>query len=81
MALTYYFRLPTDEDNKQRKDLKTPSREKLAALLSEDLPDFTETVQNELERFVNTDHFLIPHGVAINQAVRVSMSIFPKVFL
>jgi hypothetical protein len=69
LALTYYFRLPTIEDNSQRNDHKTPSREQLAELLSKTITDFDQIIQNELERFVNTDNFIIPQGVAINQAV------------
>jgi hypothetical protein len=69
LALIYYFRLPTDEDNTQRKDKDTPPREKLAALLSRTIPNFVDVIQDELNRFVNTDNFVIPHGVAINQAV------------
>ena len=71
LAMTYYFRLPTDEDNAQRNDIQTPSREKLAAVLSQTIPDFIRIIQNELERFVNTDNFVIPRGVAVNQAVRI----------
>ncbi|CAF4639261.1 unnamed protein product [Rotaria sp. Silwood1] len=70
IALTYYFRLPTKEDNLQRNDKKSPSREQLAELLSHPIPNFDYIVQNELERFVNTDNFIIPRGVAINKAVR-----------
>jgi hypothetical protein len=70
LALIYYFRLPTEEDNAQRKDEQTPPREKLAALLSRTIPEFVDIIQNELDKFVNTDNFVIPHGVAINQAVR-----------
>ncbi|CAF4056542.1 unnamed protein product, partial [Rotaria sordida] len=70
IALIYYFRLPTKEDNLQRNDTKTPSRDQLAELLFEAIPDFDQVVQNELERFVNTNNFTIPQGVAINQAVR-----------
>jgi len=69
LALTYYFRLPTKEDNLQRNDHHTPSREELGELLSQSISDFVEIIQNELERFVNTDNFVIPHGVAVNQAV------------
>jgi hypothetical protein len=69
LALIYYFRLPTEEDNTQRKDNKTPPREQLAKLLSRTIPQFVEIIQNELDKFVNTDNFVIPHGVAINQAV------------
>ena len=69
LALIYYFRLPTREDNQQRKDNKTPSREELGELLSRTIPDFVVRVQSELEHFVNTDNFVIPHGVAVNQAV------------
>jgi hypothetical protein len=68
LALIYYFRLPTKEDNSQRKDDKTPSREELGQLLS-GIPDFTKTIQDELVKFVNTNNFVIPQGVAINQAV------------
>jgi hypothetical protein len=70
LALIYYFRLPTEQDNLQRKDNQTPSRETLGKLLSRCIPDFVIIVQNELEKFVNTDNFVIPSGVAINQAVR-----------
>ncbi len=69
LALIYYFRLPTREDNNQRNDRTTPSREDLGELLDRTLPDFVHTVQDELEKFVNTDNFLIPPGVAVNQAV------------
>jgi hypothetical protein len=69
LALIYYFRLPTKEDNLQRNDDTTPSREELGEILSRSIPDFVETIQNELEKFVNTDNFVIPHGVAVNQAV------------
>jgi len=67
--LIYYFRLPTEEDNKKRGDSRTPSREQLAELLSKSLPRFTKIVQKELESFVSTKNFIIPSGVAINQAV------------
>ncbi|UJR29383.1 hypothetical protein I4U23_010595 [Adineta vaga] len=70
LALIYYFRLPTAEDNEQRGDDETPPREKLAEVLSRTIPDFINIIQNELDKFVNTDNFVIPHGVAINQAVR-----------
>ncbi|CAF4545879.1 unnamed protein product, partial [Rotaria sp. Silwood2] len=70
LALIYYFRLPTKEDNAQRNDHTTPSREKLGEILSQSIPDFVQIIQNELERFVNTDNFVIPHGVAVNQAIR-----------
>jgi hypothetical protein len=69
LALIYYFRLPTKEHNSQRNDDKIPPREELAKILSRSIPDFDELIQNELEAFVNTDNFVIPHGVAINQAV------------
>jgi hypothetical protein len=69
VALIYYFRLPTKEDNSQRNDHKTPSREELGEILSQNIPDFVETIQNELEKFVNIDNFVIPQGVAVNQAV------------
>jgi hypothetical protein len=69
IALIYYFRLPTKDDNAQRKDTKTPSREQLAELLIESIPNFEQVIQHELYRFVNTDNFVIPQGVAINQAV------------
>ncbi len=69
LALIYYFRLPTVEDNTQRKDNETPPRKQLAALLSRTIPNFADIIQNELERFVNTDNFVIPNGFAINQAV------------
>ena len=69
LALIYYFRLPTKEDNSQRNDQTTPSREELGELLSRSIPDFVQRIQNELENFVNTENFVIPHGVAVNQAV------------
>ncbi len=69
LALIYYFRLPTTEDNLQRNDSKTPSREQLATILSQTIPNFEQFIQKELVRFVNTDNFVIPQGVAINQAV------------
>ncbi|CAF4187948.1 unnamed protein product, partial [Rotaria magnacalcarata] len=70
LALLYYFRLPTNEDNVQRNDRSTPSREEFGDVLSKYIPGFVEIIQNELEQFVNTDHFVIPHGVAVNQAIR-----------
>ncbi|CAF4718490.1 unnamed protein product, partial [Rotaria sp. Silwood1] len=70
LSLIYYFRLPTEEDNKKRGDQKTPSREQLVELLSESLPRFSRIVQQELENFVSTKNFIIPPGVAINQAIR-----------
>ncbi|CAF4523413.1 unnamed protein product [Rotaria socialis] len=70
IALIYYFRLPTKEDNLKRKDDKTPSREQLADLLRETIPEFDHLIQRELENFVNTNNFVFPQGVAINQAVR-----------
>lgn len=69
LALIYYFRLPTKEDNEKRGDVTTPSREELAGLLSKSLPRFERRVQQQLEKFVNTKNFSIPAGVAINQAV------------
>ena len=69
IALIYYFRLPTREDNVQRKDDRTPSREDFAELLDREIPDFDQVIQNELKSFVNTQNFVIPQGVAINQAV------------
>jgi hypothetical protein len=69
LALIYYFRLPTKEDNIQRNDNTTPSREALGNLLSETVPDFFDIIQEELVKFVNNDNFVIPQGVAINQAV------------
>ena len=71
LALIYYFRLPTEEDNAQRKDEKTPPREQLARVLSRTIPNFVEIIQNELENFVNNENFVIPPGVAINQAVSI----------
>ncbi|CAF1528428.1 unnamed protein product [Rotaria sp. Silwood1] len=53
IALTYYFRLPTKEDNLQRNDKKLPSREQFAKLLGLAIQNFDYIVQNELERFVN----------------------------
>ncbi|CAF1180009.1 unnamed protein product [Adineta steineri] len=70
IALIYYFRLPTKEDNHQRNDKKTPSREQLAEILCETIPDFDQVIDFELKKFVNTNNFVIPQGVAINQAVR-----------
>ncbi|CAF4692056.1 unnamed protein product, partial [Rotaria sp. Silwood2] len=70
LALTYYFRLPTAEDNLQRNDTQTPTREELDQLLSNIIPDFSDMIEQELERFVNTNNFVFPEGVAINQAVR-----------
>jgi len=71
IALIYYFRLPTKEDNHQRNDTKTPSREQLAEILCETIPDFDQVIDIELKKFVNTNNFVIPQGVAINQAVRI----------
>ncbi|CAF4322341.1 unnamed protein product [Rotaria sp. Silwood2] len=70
LALTYYFRLPTQEDNDQRNNQKDPPREKLASILSQKVPDFVDIIERELANFVNPNNFLIPQGVAINQAVR-----------
>jgi hypothetical protein len=79
LALIYYFRLPTAEDNVQRKDDKTPTREALGGLLSENIPDFVDIIQGELVKFVNTDNFVIPQGVAINQAVCIFLFSFKKI--
>ncbi|CAF4321765.1 unnamed protein product, partial [Adineta steineri] len=57
-------------DNHQRNDKKTPSREQLAEILCETIPDFDRVIDVELKKFVNTNNFVIPQGVAINQAVR-----------
>lgn len=76
IALIYYFRLPTDEDNRQRNDHTTPSRERLARLLAGAIPEFNRVIEDELERFVNKNNFEIPPGVAINQAVCVSSFLF-----
>ena len=70
LALIYYFRLPTEEDNVQRNDHQTPTREELAHVLSRSIPDFVDIIQNQLVSFVNAENFVIPQGVAINQAVR-----------
>jgi hypothetical protein len=67
--LIYYFRLPTAEHNSQINDNVTPSREEFGKILSSCIPDFNKTVQEELVKFVNTNNFVIPQGVAINQAV------------
>ena len=69
IALIYYFRLPTKEDNAQRGDTKTPTREQLAWTLSQAIGNFEQLIEDELLRFVNEENFLIPQGVAINQAV------------
>lgn len=69
IALIYYFRLPTREDNVQRNDHRTPSREDFAELIHVEIQEFDQVIQNELERFVTTKNFVIPPGVAINQAV------------
>ncbi|CAF1366374.1 unnamed protein product, partial [Adineta steineri] len=45
-------------------------REKLASILSRKIPDFVGIIERELANFVNPNNFLIPQGVAINQAVR-----------
>jgi hypothetical protein len=76
LALIYYFRLPTKEDNLQRNDHNTPSREELGEILSQCIPEFVKAIQNELERFVNTENFVIPHGVAVNQAVSLCYHLF-----
>ncbi|CAF1372230.1 unnamed protein product [Rotaria sp. Silwood1] len=68
IALTYYFRLPTKEDNLQGNDKKLPAREQLTKLVGQAMPHFDYIVQNELERFVNTDNIVIPQGIAMNQA-------------
>ncbi|CAF1287859.1 unnamed protein product [Rotaria sp. Silwood1] len=77
IALTYYFRLPTKEDSLQCNDKKSSSREQLAKLLGQAIPNFDYIVQNELERFANTDNIVIPQGIAMNQAVYIqSLYIF-----
>ncbi|CAF3577000.1 unnamed protein product, partial [Rotaria sp. Silwood2] len=70
LALIYYFRLPVNDVNAEQTDHNTLSREKLGEILSEIIPNFVKIIQDELERFVTTDNFVIPHGVAINQAIR-----------
>ena len=69
IALIYYFRLPTKEDNVHQSDTETPTREQLAQALSRTILDFEELINDELLRFVNEENFVIPQGVAINQAV------------
>lgn len=69
IALVYYFRLPTKEDNDHRGDTDTPTREQLARALSHLIVDFEEVINDELLKFVNEENFAIPQGVAINQAV------------
>ncbi|CAF5066777.1 unnamed protein product, partial [Rotaria sp. Silwood1] len=48
-SLIYCFRLSTKEDNAQRNDHYTSSRENLGEFLSENIPDFVKIIQNELE--------------------------------
>ena len=70
LALIYYFRLPTEEHIKQKQLRDIPSREELAKVLSAYITDFEVVIENDLRDFVNTNNFVIPTGVAINQAVR-----------
>ncbi|CAF4783615.1 unnamed protein product, partial [Rotaria sp. Silwood2] len=60
LALTYYFRFPTAEDNLQRNDTQTPTREELDQLLSNIIPEFSEMIEQELERFFNTNNCVFP---------------------
>lgn len=69
IALIYYFRLPTKEDNVHQSDTETPTREQFAQALWRTIPDFEQLINDELLRFVNEENFVIPQGVAINQAV------------
>ena len=69
IALIYYFRLPTEEDNRRRNDHQTPTREKLAIVIKETIHNFEYLIERELVRFVNLENFVIPEAVAINQAV------------
>lgn len=78
LALIYYFRLPSREDNLQRKDSITPSREQLGKLLSETIPNFIDIIEEELVKFVNADNFVIPQGVAINQAVCIYSCLYTR---
>ncbi|CAF1595849.1 unnamed protein product, partial [Didymodactylos carnosus] len=68
IALIYYFRLATTNDRKQYDDVESPTREEFSRILSRTIPDFDRVVQIELEKFVTHDNFLIPSGVALNQA-------------
>ncbi|CAF1032097.1 unnamed protein product [Rotaria sordida] len=71
IALIYYFRLPTGNDNEESKDKKRSSRKDLAKKLSAaTIPNFANIVETELKKFVNDENFVIPKGVAINQAIR-----------
>ncbi|CAF4683188.1 unnamed protein product [Rotaria sp. Silwood1] len=71
IALIYYFRLPTGNDNEESKDKKKSSRKDLAKKLSAaTIPNFANIVETELKKFVNDENFVIPKGVAINQAIR-----------
>ena len=72
IALIYYFRLPTEDDNAQRNDHQTPSREEFNSMLSSKIPDFNNIIDRELKDFVNRKNFSIPSNVAINQAVRIT---------
>ncbi|CAF1381257.1 unnamed protein product, partial [Didymodactylos carnosus] len=69
IALIYYFRLPTVADRVQYGDLKSATREQFSKVLSRTIPNFDCIIQTELERFVTHENFLIPNGVALNQAV------------
>lgn len=69
LALTYYFRLPTQEDNKHRSDETTLTRERFEEVISEQIPGFRKIINAKLEGFVNKRNFIFPPGVAINQAV------------
>ncbi|CAF3767821.1 unnamed protein product, partial [Rotaria sp. Silwood1] len=71
IALIYYFRLPKRNDNKESKVKNRPSREDLAKKLHEGtIPNFPNIIETELQKFVNDKNFVIPKGVAINQAIR-----------
>ncbi|CAF1475945.1 unnamed protein product, partial [Didymodactylos carnosus] len=59
----YYLRLPTKEDRQQQGDSSGPTREDFDINISRIIPDFGQSVQNELETFVTTENFLFPPGV------------------
>ncbi|CAF1620984.1 unnamed protein product, partial [Didymodactylos carnosus] len=76
ISLIYYFRLPTKEDRQQRNIVDHPTREDFAMVITGTIPDFVGVIEDELEKFVNNKNFVIPPGVAINQAVSLNSNSF-----
>ena len=77
IALVYYFRLP-DSTSTDEERITTVGRQSLERLMDRFLPampqqgklGFRDFVQEQLDSFVCPEHFVIPPGIALNQALK-----------